>query len=346
MAGNNAAVECREKPTPEGSRAMRWKAVKELPPGPLDIVGDVHGEIEALESLLAFLGYSQDGTHPMGRTIVFVGDLVDRGPDSPGVVRWVGELVERGRALCVMGNHDLNAVIGRHKDENTWLFGHDPISEFEKPVTSESERNDIIEFLGSLALALEREDLRVVHAYWDENALARLADEYDPAMAFNKFHQSIDEAHIGVPDEVTLDLAHQNQNPMKLITSGPEFRAPEGYSAGGKPRKLAREVWWDNYDESVFVVFGHYWRIPIPSLEKEGDLFEGLPLNTALGPGKSICIDYSVGGRHCERREGRLNGPFAGRLAALRWPEQMLVFDDGESMPMVMTSAAACGAGT
>ncbi len=73
--------------------------------GPFDLVGDVHGCASELETLLTRLGYV-DGVHPEGRTAVFVGDLVDRGPDSPGVLRRVMGMVEAGSALCVPGNHE------------------------------------------------------------------------------------------------------------------------------------------------------------------------------------------------------------------------------------------------
>ncbi|MCQ6551998.1 polynucleotide kinase-phosphatase [Streptomyces sp. C10-9-1] len=73
--------------------------------GPFDIVGDVHGCSSELEALLARLGYV-DGVHPEGRTAVFVGDLVDRGPDSPGVLRRVMAMTASGNALCVPGNHE------------------------------------------------------------------------------------------------------------------------------------------------------------------------------------------------------------------------------------------------
>ena len=58
--------------------------VGELFDGPLDIIGDVHGECGTLCKLLDRLGYDGNGDHPEGRRLVFVGDLVDRGPDSPG----------------------------------------------------------------------------------------------------------------------------------------------------------------------------------------------------------------------------------------------------------------------
>ncbi|GAA2733251.1 polynucleotide kinase-phosphatase [Streptomyces nogalater] len=73
--------------------------------GPFDIIGDIHGCSAELEALLTKLGYS-DGVHPEGRTAVFVGDLVDRGPDSPGVLRRVMTMVNSGNALCVPGNHE------------------------------------------------------------------------------------------------------------------------------------------------------------------------------------------------------------------------------------------------
>ncbi|MDX3234650.1 polynucleotide kinase-phosphatase [Streptomyces sp. ME03-5709C] len=73
--------------------------------GPFDIIGDVHGCSSELETLLGKLGYA-DGVHPQGRTAVFVGDLVDRGPDSPGVLRRVMGMVASGGALCVPGNHE------------------------------------------------------------------------------------------------------------------------------------------------------------------------------------------------------------------------------------------------
>ncbi|WP_432982412.1 polynucleotide kinase-phosphatase [Dactylosporangium sp. CA-233914] len=83
--------------------------------GPFDIIGDVHGCRAELETLLDRLGYALsrdasgrpvDAAHPSGRTAVFVGDLVDRGPDSPGVLRLVMGMVAAGHALCVSGNHE------------------------------------------------------------------------------------------------------------------------------------------------------------------------------------------------------------------------------------------------
>lgn len=87
--------------------------------GPFDVIGDVHGCRSELETLLGVLGYQleRDGAgraigarHPAGRTAVFVGDLVDRGPDTPGVLRLVMGMVAAGNALCVTGNHENKLV--------------------------------------------------------------------------------------------------------------------------------------------------------------------------------------------------------------------------------------------
>lgn len=79
--------------------------------GPFDFIGDVHGCVDELVALLGTLGYdvAPDRTtaaHPQGRTAFFVGDLVDRGPDSPGVLRLVMGMVRDGSAVCVPGNHE------------------------------------------------------------------------------------------------------------------------------------------------------------------------------------------------------------------------------------------------
>ena len=94
-------------------------------PGPFDVVGDVHGCRAELEQLLTELGYQlerDDAGRPINarhpdRRAIFVGDLVDRGPDTPGVLRLVMGMVRAGTALCVSGNHEaklLKALRGRN----------------------------------------------------------------------------------------------------------------------------------------------------------------------------------------------------------------------------------------
>ena len=78
--------------------------------GPFDIIGDVHGCAHELDRLLRRLGWhvrTEAAEHPEGRTAVFVGDLVDRGPSSVKVLRLVMGMAEAGTALAVPGNHDV-----------------------------------------------------------------------------------------------------------------------------------------------------------------------------------------------------------------------------------------------
>ncbi len=93
--------------------------------GPYDVIGDIHGCRVELELLLVELGYSISrdnaghavGAHRDDRRAIFVGDLVDRGPDSPGVLRLVMGMTAAGDAFCVPGNHEnklLRAMRGRN----------------------------------------------------------------------------------------------------------------------------------------------------------------------------------------------------------------------------------------
>ena len=137
--------------------------VRALPPGPLAIIGDIHGEMAALERLLKRLDCT--------RHLVFLGDLIDRGPDSPAVCRLVRQLCERGQASMVLGNHELNLLRRRHKQGNGWVLGHRDTDFFEgeaREIASAalptSERRGLLEWLDARPLALERDDLRVIHA--------------------------------------------------------------------------------------------------------------------------------------------------------------------------------------
>jgi protein phosphatase len=85
--------------------------------GPFDIIGDVHGCFDELGDLLTKLGYTLNAegdafslSGPEGRKLVFVGDLVDRGPQSPRVLKLVMQLVASGQAMCVPGNHDVRLM--------------------------------------------------------------------------------------------------------------------------------------------------------------------------------------------------------------------------------------------
>jgi protein phosphatase len=105
----------------EINREPLWNNLKHEH-GPFDIIGDVHGCFDELVDLLAELGYSVERSSngeggceisvrpPKGRKAVFLGDLVDRGPKIPDVLRLAMSMVAAGTALCVPGNHDIKLM--------------------------------------------------------------------------------------------------------------------------------------------------------------------------------------------------------------------------------------------
>jgi len=77
------------------------------------IIGDIHGCFDELLELLAKLGYQvsdSDVKHPEGRKVVFLGDLVDRGPRTPDVLKLVMNMIQAGNAICIPGNHDMKLM--------------------------------------------------------------------------------------------------------------------------------------------------------------------------------------------------------------------------------------------
>ena len=278
--------------------------IRELPPGALDIVGDVHGELGPLQRLLRELGYAEDGEHAENRTLVFVGDLADRGPDSPGVVRLVRTLIERGRALAIMGNHELNLLRDAPKDGNGWAFrdNHDRNARkrpkyLHSTDATESERIEIRNFFAELPLVLQRRDLRIVHACWHSESLEALEQASSGigiAAAFDFFETSIekqiassgvalqaereqtqhrlDDPHTVPPlllATAKLDELRQMGNPIRVLTSGVERGGTEPFFSSGKWRMVERVPWWNEYQDDNAVIVGHYWRWPSATVDRK-----------------------------------------------------------------------------
>lgn len=146
-----------------------------------DVIGDVHGCLPELKALLAKLGYTEEGTHPDGRIPVFVGDLADRGPDSPGVLRFVCDLVAADKALFVPGNHDekLFRLIQGAKVQRT--HGLDT-TEAQLAALPEVEREaleqDILSFLlpQPCYLTVDQGRLAVAHAGVRDDMLGQMSE--------------------------------------------------------------------------------------------------------------------------------------------------------------------------
>jgi protein phosphatase len=143
--------------------------------GPFDIIGDVHGCWAELQELVTKLGYNPESwTHPEGRRLFFVGDLVDRGPDPVAVVRRVMATVKAGVALAVPGNHDVKlsrALEGRQVNHNHGL--KETLAQFE--LESQEFRTEVKDFLKSLVshAVLDQGRLCIAHAGLPETMQGR-----------------------------------------------------------------------------------------------------------------------------------------------------------------------------
>ena len=360
---------------------MPTSCIAELPSTPIDIIGDIHGETSALESLLKKLGYDDLGNHAEKRRLVFVGDLIDRGPDSPAVLRTVMRLVEAGNAQCIIGNHELNAIRDepqKRRSGEGWWYGRCEDEYEYKAVDPDEKERTFLPFLRSLPGALEREDLRVIHACWHEPSIEKLRGASSVIDAFraeeaaneprleelNQKLKAVAGPTLGlairdrenklsiIPELARLDEANQMGNAVKVTTSGMECVAEDSFWASGKWRMVRRVPWWEDYSGPP-VVMGHYWRLYFPEhpandQKIEADVFGTTPPQQALGPERKVmCIDYSVGMRYAERNKAAtsLGNPggahevqFNGCLAALRIPEWQLVFDDGRKSLQVERS--------
>lgn len=161
-----------------------------------DLIGDVHGHADKLEALLQHMGYVPQGRGyraPLGHQAVFLGDLIDRGPAQMRVVEIVRDMVEGGQALCVMGNHEFNAIGYVVEDPNVpgeclranrldspkARRNREQHAEFLAQVGEGSARHrDLVDWFRSLPFYLDLGGIRAVHASWDAPAVDLLAQRY------------------------------------------------------------------------------------------------------------------------------------------------------------------------
>lgn len=87
-----------------------------------DVIGDIHGQADKLRALRKAMGYVSDGTGyraPHGHQAVFVGDLIDRGPEQLAVLNIIRRMIDGGQARMVLGNHEFNAIGYATRDPRT-----------------------------------------------------------------------------------------------------------------------------------------------------------------------------------------------------------------------------------
>jgi protein phosphatase len=152
--------------------------------GPFDIIGDVHGCLDELIRLLTQLGYRIAGradgrpgfevVPPAGRKAVFLGDLVDRGPNIPGVLRLVMGMSRAGTALCVPGNHEIKLMRTLRGRDVT--VSHGLAQSLEQLASEPAEfRQEVVDFIDDLVSHYVLDDgaLVVAHAGMKESMQGR-----------------------------------------------------------------------------------------------------------------------------------------------------------------------------
>lgn len=137
--------------------------------GPFDIIGDVHGCYDALKKLIRKLGYQQDEDghyfHPEKRTVIFTGDVVDRGEQSLEVLQLIMQMERDNAALMVMGNHDERLL--RYLEGSNVEVAHGlEATAREMEAVGDKTREEIAAFLRKQPayLWLDKGSLVVVHA--------------------------------------------------------------------------------------------------------------------------------------------------------------------------------------
>ena len=281
-----------------------------------DLIGDIHGCGQTLVSLLEQMGYrKQHGVYRhQHRKAVFVGDVVDRGPNIRMACDIVRGMVEAGEAEMLMGNHEYNLItylaeapagmrqpyLREHTRRNTRIVE----ATLEQYANYPAELNEMLAWFLERPLFMEYEKFRVVHACWDQ----QMIDEYIARYGGNQLN----------PDLLveSVDMSTFLYRFLDRSLRGTSLKLPEGRSMTAKDgfvRQFFRTKFWEEdpqrYCDVIFqpdplpvdlhhsllsdaekeqllfygpnekpLFFGHYWMSGIPS-----------PIAPNLA-----CLDYSA----------------------------------------------------
>jgi hypothetical protein len=274
----------------------------------VDFIGDIHGHAIELALLLIKLGYDNNKgyfSHPEGRTVVFVGDFIDRGLQIRETLKIVKGMCDNGTAKAVMGNHEYNAILFHTKNKkNGGYYRKHGFTEINQHIeTLKQFQNNYedwqmyIEWFKNLPLFIDSEQYGVVHAYWNKEHI-----DYLKLNPINWNEKCLEK----LTDENTIEYKI-----VEELLKGKEFKLPDGYYFFDKDnikREECRIKWWYPINESLTygeylfhcpdslknenieilteitpadkpIFFGHYW------------LKEDEP---KLSNSNAICLDYSI----------------------------------------------------
>ena len=209
----------------------------------LDVIGDVHGRKEVLVRLLERMGY-----RPVGgiwrheeRKALFIGDLVDRGPDTPGVLRLVKDMADAGSAEVLLGNHEYNLLCWYTPDgQGGFIRKRSGPAAQQAAATmayldaQPEAREEYLGWFQCLPIWQDHEAARFIHAYWGPKEIRFLGQR-----------RNLRDCGWGDP--------HFRRSPegqaIERLIKGPELRLqPEAsfMDKHGVLRREARIKWWRN----------------------------------------------------------------------------------------------------
>lgn len=273
------------------------------------VIGDIHGHYDTLLALIDKIGLDLNNLSN-DVELVFLGDLIDRGPRSADVVALVKCLCEQGRARCILANHEFNFVnFNTETEKGSGIYrrprNNKNISEIAETWASyryKGKHNadllaEHVEWFRTLPVAIELEGLNVIHACWHTPSLAKLEKRGDGYY----LNQELWDRAWTKGDEIFEAVEILCKGLEKTLPDGMEFK-----DKGDTVRTEARVCWWiehpktwaeymlapgadlshlsgtppsnSEYNVSTPTLFGHYWREGEPRIET--------PM--------ASCIDYSV----------------------------------------------------
>jgi bis(5'-nucleosyl)-tetraphosphatase (symmetrical) len=197
-------------------------------------VGDIQGCAPSLKALVKKL--------PTQSKMIFLGDLVNRGPDSLGTLRYLMRLQEEKRIECILGNHDLHLLAvdaGIRKTK-----GLDTV----QPILDAPDRAELIHWLRHRPMALSNGKVLTVHAgvvpQWDLQQTIECAQEVEKALRKKSYKEFLANMYGNTPNKWSNSLKGYER--LRVITNAltrirfctptgtMEFVSKEGFEDGPK----------------------------------------------------------------------------------------------------------------
>ena len=230
-----------------------------------DIIGDIHGHADELKNLLEKLGYrKKSGVYRhQERTVIFVGDFIDRGNKIMETLEIVKAMTDNGSAYAVMGNHEFNFLCYNVKlPDGTFLRPHIEKNDFqvEKTVNqfkgNEKQLKEYLNWFKTLPLFLDLGGLRICHACWDDENIKILKEN-----------------NIEMTDQFLIDIYNDRQSRLFIAVDetlkGKEIELPGNlhfYDRYGIKRTKMR-IWWCLNPEVC--TYGEYFTELIEEIKDE-----------------------------------------------------------------------------